>query len=403
MKKINPYSILFTISLVIVFLYELKWSELYPPISSSMVVFLVIMLISCYAFLIIFRKLFSEPTNTSKNFNYSKWYLIITIIIVALTLAEGFYSHGFPIFGTVRYGDNYGFPTIHFIITIINSYLTYALAIILFVNRVRVRMVKVCFALNLVCLLLPFSRMIIIVTLINYLWSYFYLANNSHNKLKLNKKIVILGCLIIGMYIFGLLGNYRTNVQVNNKKDYFDSSLIYQIGEPSTRFLSSKLPSAFFWDYIYSTSALANFQNITSYPIMENENSVTKFVVTQFMPDIFAKNMMKDEYTNLRNSLTQYQVTPILNVSTAFYQPYYFWHWGGVYLMLLFILFFPLIYLLVLKELGDKYFIIGISMLNTMYLLLFFDNTFKLSVVSLQLIIPLILGMGKKGWIRLSV
>lgn len=396
MKKVNPYSILFVASLVTISLYELKWSELYPPLGNDMLIFLTILLISCYIFSIIFRHSFPKINDINRSLLYSNRYLALTIIIFILTIAEGIYSHGFPLLGTVKYGDNYGFPTIHLLITIINSYLTYTLALILFVKKIKTKRVKVCFFLNLVCLLLPFSRMIIIVTLINYLWSYFYLTTKSRKKLGFSKKIIILCCLVVGLYVFGVMGNYRTNVQENNKKDYFDSSMIYQIGMPSSRFLNSKIPSPFFWDYIYSTSALANFQNITLYPAGGNEKSATKFIMTQLMPDVFAKDIMPDEYSNLQSSLTQYQVTSTLNVSTAFFQPYYLWHWSGVYVMLIFILIFPLIYLLILRDLGDEYFMIGLSMVNTMYLLLFFDNTFKLSVVSLQLIIPLILGMVKK-------
>ena len=65
--------------------------------------------------------------------------------------------------------------------------------------------------------------------------------------------------------------------------------------------------------------------------------------------------------------------------------------------MLMFLLIFPMIYLLLIQNIDSKYFIYGLSILNTIYLLALFDNMFTLSVLSLQLFIPLISKLFKKN------
>ena len=156
---------------------------------------------------------------------------------------------------------------------------------------------------------------------------------------------------------------------------------------PSQSFINSKIPSPYFWDYIYLTSSIGNLQNMITYS-QSSSTDIKKFVITQFFPDTISKKVYSDYSDEVKFNTFQYQISPSLNVGTIFYEPYYLFGWLGVYLMLFFLLVFPILYLLIIQNVESRYFIYGLSVLNTIYVFMLFDNMFTLSVLSLQLLIP---------------
>lgn len=392
MKKINPYIILITVSIIVVLFYQCKWSLLYPRLSASMTITIVILVILCWVFSLMFNSFVKHEKGTKWSLEYNYWYTLIVFIIALGTLMDGIYSHGFPLFGTIKYGDNYGIPTLHTFIAILDSYITYVLALMVTFNKSKRKRTAFAFTIAAICLVLPLSRMLIVLTFSNYLWSYLYLNLDKYKNIKFIQKLSLCILIICGMYIFGLLGNYRTNIQESNNKSYTDSTMIYQIGVPSTNFINSRIPAPFFWDYIYGTSALANLQNIINERGRSENTSLSEFAITQFLPDVFGKNINSSEYENIKLRTYQYQVSPVLNVSTFLFKPYYLLGWFGIIAMIIFVLIFPVLYLLILNTLESNYIIIGISILNTIYAFLFFDNMFTISVLSLQLLLPVIQG-----------
>ncbi|MEK1356789.1 oligosaccharide repeat unit polymerase [Limosilactobacillus fermentum] len=392
MKKINPYIILITVSIIVVLFYQFKWSLLYPRLSASMTITIVILVILCWVFSLMFNSFVKHEKGTKWSLEYNYWYTLIVFIVALGTLMDGIYSHGFPLFGTIKYGDNYGIPTLHTFIAILDSYITYVLALMVTFNKSKRKRTAFAFTIAAICLVLPLSRMLIVLTFSNYLWSYLYLNLDKYKNIKFIQKLSLCILIICGMYIFGLLGNYRTNIQESNNKSYTDSTMIYQIGVPSTNFINSRIPAPFFWDYIYGTSALANLQNIINERGRSENTSLSEFAITQFLPDVFGKNINSSEYENIKLRTYQYQVSPVLNVSTFLFKPYYLLGWFGIIAMIIFALIFPLLYLLILNTLESNYIIIGISILNTIYAFMFFDNMFTISVLSLQLLLPVIQG-----------
>lgn len=392
MKRINPYIILITVSIIVVLFYQFKWSLLYPRLSASMTITIVILVILCWVFSLMFNSFVKHEKGTKWSLEYNYWYTLIVFIVALGTLMDGIYSHGFPLFGTIKYGDNYGIPTLHTFIAILDSYITYVLALMVTFNKSKRKRTAFAFTIAAICLVLPLSRMLIVLTFSNYLWSYLYLNLDKYKNIKFIQKLSLCILIICGMYIFGLLGNYRTNIQESNNKSYTYSTMIYQIGVPSTNFINSRIPAPFFWDYIYGTSALANLQNIINERGRSENTSLSEFAITQFLPDVFGKNINSSEYENIKLRTYQYQVSPVLNVSTFLFKPYYLLGWFGIIAMIIFVLIFPVLYLLILNTLESNYIIIGISILNTIYAFMFFDNMFTISVLSLQLLLPVIQG-----------
>lgn len=393
MKKINPYSLLIIAIISILVLYELKWSSLYPTLSLQVIIFFLITILGLFFLDLFLMNLFLTKSlrisNSTPIYSYKKYYIYIVALVVIGTVLDGIYSHGYPLLGNLKYGEDFGVPFLHVLTSILASFITYFLAMVLtFENKVNI---KVCILLciTILCLLLPFSRLLIILTLLNYIWSLIYFKFNG-KKFTFKGTIILLVSMCVGLYLFGILGNYRLNIQTNNtSKKSTDSTLIYQIGVPSQTFIDSKVPAPYFWDYIYLTSSIGNLQNIVTYS-QPSSTDVKKFVITQFLPDTFSKKIYSDYSDEVKFNTFQYQISPSLNVGTIFYEPYYLFGWIGIYLMLLFILVFPIIYLFIIRNADNKYFVYGLSVLNTIYVLALFDNMFTLSVLSLQLLIPLI-------------
>lgn len=394
MLNINPYTIFSLITIIVLLLYKLKWSLLYPVLSLPLLIFFFILIIGCLILSLILKDRieFSENIKSQSIYEYKKIYGIIVIIVCIGTLLDGIYSHGFPIFGTIKHGDDFGVPFLHTFTSILASFITYYLAMVLTFGKKRNLKILLLFMLSIICIVLPFSRLLIILTLLNYFWSLLFFKGNK-SKLSIKKVLTYFIILIGVLYGFGILGNYRLNVQTGvYGTDVRDSTLIYRIGVPSQKFIDSKIPSAYFWDYIYITSSLGNLQNIINEKQDEN-GSINEFLITQFTPDVFSKRIYPNFSTEVTENTYQYRVAPALTVGTVFFNSYYLYNYLGISMMLLFIWLFPLAYLLFLQNLGEKNFVYGLSILNTIYFLLFFDNMFTLSVLSLQLFIPLIAGI----------
>jgi hypothetical protein len=188
------------------------------------------------------------------------------------------------------------------------------------------------------------------------------------------------------------VGNYRSNIQIGeSNRNAFDSTFIYDFGYASENFFKTKIPGPFFWSYIYTTSSLANFQSIVNTDNSEVEISkLPTFLFSQFLPDIISKKTENEYYQNRESEITQYQVSPDLTVGTTFFSAYFILGWLGAYLMLGFMILFPFVYVYLLKKYASNYIIFGFSVLNTVYVLSFFDNMFAYSALSLQLILPFI-------------
>ena len=386
MKNINPYSILIFSIISIFMLYTLKWSLLYPTLSASVIVFFLITIVCLFLMITVFKGI-TKNKKFNPHYAYKKYYEYIVVLVVIGTILDGMYSHGYPLLGSLKYGEDFGVPFLHVFTSILASFVAYMLLMVItFQKRHRLK-AFVLLSITTICLFLPFSRLIIILTLLNYVWSFIYIKLRS-SQFTFKKAIILMLFACVGLYLFGVLGNYRLNVQTNDStKKVTDSTLIYQIGMPSQSFINSKIPSPYFWDYIYLTSSIGNLQNMITYS-QSSSTDIKKFVITQFFPDTISKKVYSDYSDEVKFNTFQYQISPSLNVGTIFYEPYYLFGWLGVYLMLFFLLVFPILYLLIIQNVESRYFIYGLSVLNTIYVFMLFDNMFTLSVLSLQLLIP---------------
>ncbi len=385
---INPYFIYVLSFLVVIIAYVLKWSSLFPDLGYSLLGFLLVSITVAFVIGKAFMKKNIITFNSVKDHKYLGW---ITFGILGGYCLEFLYFGNFPLLAIITkvplsYKD-FGIPTFHVILVTFNSFFAVYLFQVILSKVKSTKKMIVYFILNLIPSLLIINRGMLVMILMSCLFVYLI----KYQK-KITMKIVlsISVLLIIGMYLFGVAGNVRVNNTYHTNTSLTDNSLFLQIGGATDKFKHSRIPKEFFWSYIYVASPLANLQKtINHYEFKKDINlpDSLSFMVTQMFPDFISKRVVSSYEIDAPKSL---QVAPELNVSTAFADPYVFLGWVGISLFTLFIFIFAFFYILLLKRLNSEFLIVGVAILNSVFLFNTFANMFAFTGLSFQLVYPLL-------------
>ncbi|MGP6148698.1 O-antigen polymerase [Priestia flexa] len=387
----NPFYV-YTITFTsIIILYGLGWSNLFPNIKLSLIIFFIYTFFCSIIFgyvlkkknVITYKKIEGESGNEK----------FITFLIFIGYCLEFIYNGGIPliqVFTNTNYEyKTFGIPTFHVILLTFNSfYATY-----LFHLYLSSKEKKVLF--NFLILLLPtiliYNRGALIIILISC--AFMLLLMNGKMKLKLI--ITLFLSSLITMYLFGLMGNVRLNNSVNDvvDVDQLSSELILNIGYADESFITSKIPNEYFWGYLYVTSPLANLQaTIDDKSQLHTSYRFTEFFTSEILYDFISKRI-NALYEIDREKMVQ--VAPSLTVGTFYARSYVYMSWFGPILMYLFMSIVIYVYIRIVNA-NSKYFVTGLSILNTLILLNSFENMFSFSGLSFQLVYPIIFTMLKK-------
>jgi len=358
----NPNYIYTFIFFIVVAMYQLGWSNLYPKLTTPLLVFLIITIIinfMCGFFVNRFNKLRLTIIETKETEGSSRNVILILLGLWAID----------KLFGDI--------PTIHIILITFTSF--YSIHVFSRYLREKTRNLLIGFVtLFLTVSLLSTFRILIFFNLITYLLTYIYIKRPLKS---LKGKFFVAGTVIAILYIFGYLGNNLKG------ESYNDGELILTIGEASDGFRSSFVPNEFFWTYLYASSPLANLElNVGNSNSMNPtiKNSFLWFN-SEFMPDFISKKVflsMNEE------QITGMQINEAMNVSTVYLRSYRYASWFGLSIMALYIAIFPIVYLSLIKN--TKFFVPGLVSLITIYMFLVFDNLFAFSAISFQLVYPLL-------------
>ena len=217
-----------------------------------------------------------------------------------------------------------------------------------------------------------------------------YLIKNQ-NKITVPKILGLTAIVILGLYLFGVTGNIRVNNSYQTGTSLLDNNLFLSIGGATDEFKDSPIPNEFFWAYIYIASPLANLQEtINNYVHEEDIHLYDSFVftTTQLIPDFIGKRIVSLYNIVIPGS---YQITPKLNVSTSLVQPYVLLGWAGIALFTIFAFLFAFFYILLLKKLDSEYLVVGVVLMNAIFVFNTFSNMFSFTGLSFQLVYPVLL------------
>ncbi|MCM3763504.1 O-antigen polymerase [Neobacillus niacini] len=385
---INPYFIYILSFLAVLIAYLFRWSNLFPDLGLPLILFLG----SSMAVAFFLGRIFVKQKIISfNNIKYKKNLELVTYGVLTGYLLEFLYHRNFPLLAmftnTQLSYTEFGIPTFHVLLVTFNSFFSLYLFQIVLSESERRKISLVLFILTLVPSILILNRGMLLIILMSCVFIYLI---KYQSKITFNKIAGLTVLMVIGLYLFGVLGNMRVNNSYQTNTSLFDNSLFLQIGGATNEFKDSVIPKEFFWGYIYLASPLANLQEtINNFTFEEDVNFYDTFVftITQTLPDFISKRVVP-----LYNMVIPagYQITPELNVSTAFAQPFVLLGWVGITFYTIFAFVFALFYILLLKKLNSDYMIIGIAIMNSIFVFTTFSNMFSFTGLSFQLVYPLL-------------
>lgn len=383
---INPYSLFSFSYILVILLYELKWSDSFTNLGIVFSIFVFINIMFFTIFSILYTKIGFKPKKEI-HFKYSPKYKYFVFVIVLGCLIDGYFSGGFPIFGNVAYTE-YGVKIFHPVLQFVTVLFSY----ILFETFLEEKSHKITLISMYIIILIPFvlavSRGMLIMTLVT---AFFIFIQKRRFRLKHFFLVFVVG--IAGIVVFGVVGNLRLNQQVGQHTSVssaMDSSLILQIGDSSNSFAGSKIPKTFFWTYLYTVSPLANLKTTINNNSNLNSNGIVEFAITQWMPDYFSSRIYPQYKSEISSNAPNTRINSNLTASTVYQGSFLLFGWTGMLLTFIFILVFPLVYLWVLNRACPRFYSVGFAILCTIYLLLVFNNMFTFSGLSLQLLLPFV-------------
>lgn len=383
--KFNPFYLYCLTVLIIIILYSFNWSNIYPKLSIYTYIFLIsTILISFFVGRIIDEKLDNRYLNVkNEKLNLKK----STLVVVVGFIIEFIYARCIPLVEILILKSNFnyltytGIPTIHVLLVTFNSFIAIYAFYRYLIDKERETLYL--FLINLLPSMLIFNRGMLTMILLSCVSTYVLTVMNGFiNK----KKLLMLSILgLIFLYCFGIFGNIRSNREHYIGNNITNSQYIMMVGDASPTFRESIIPKPFFWGYIYITSPLANLENTiqnTDENVNINGDNVNNLLFNSLLPDFISNDFnIEPKEPNL--------ITHALTVCTMFVQPYLSLGWFGMIIMFLYWLFIIIAYRLIVPS-NSNFYIVGLSILNTITMFNLFDNMIVFAGLSFQLVYPIL-------------
>ncbi|MDU3338236.1 hypothetical protein [Paraclostridium bifermentans] len=382
--KFNPFYLYSLTVLSILVLYNLGWSNIYPKLSLESYIFLISTIVIAVIVGLVLDKKFVAKESIEKNRLNLRF---LTIIVFIGFIIEFIYEGQIPIIEilVLKSDFNYlgfaGIPTFHVLLITFNSFI----AIYTF-NRYLEEKNKeylILFILNLIPSMLIFNRGMLTMILLSCASVYILCKMNGFLDLKTVSILLVLGLIFI--YMFGILGNLRSNKDYHIGNDITNSEYIMIVGDASDRFRDSIIPKPFYWGYIYITSPLANLEKTiqSNKGIKQFEaRNISQFLMNSILPDFVSNDFsVEPGKADL--------ISPALTVSTFYSQGYLSLGWLGMVFLFLYWLVVVILYRFIVPY-NSSFFISGLAIINTITMVNFFDNMLVFAGLSFQLVYPIL-------------
>lgn len=374
-RYINPFIIYVYSWIIVLLVYMLGWSNSYPDLSLGVLFFLFVSSAIAYKLSIGNSHWFDCSKVNFSRFNLKKYNAFLGILYGLLMME--FVVSGIPI---IMYNSEFvedsiylewGIPIVNVIV--VNGFgAMFQIAIAMFCFGAVKKSISIR---NIILTILPPIICVQRGIAMNMFIGAFCIFLLTSKQLK--KNIITIGFVgLLVLYLFGLMGNYRS-------KGNFD--LIAQTANVSTKFEKSILPSEYLWSYLYIASPLANFQYIVDRKPEVNGISddfgLKPFVGINIIPQTISKRL-DFKYPEL----SRFFCIPNMVVGSTYFVPYYELGWWGVYLMFAYIMFF-LAFCIKLVKRTSPMFPPMIALLCETSLMGIFDNMVAYAGLFFQIVI----------------
>jgi len=364
-------------------IYQLGWSEVYPPLSVKLVAFLIASMTAH----LIFSRLWAKRKEIKDDQSgpviepkLNPW--LITVFLYLLWTIDFLYEGGIPLFKmllNVPYDYKiFGFPSLHvFTVTFSSFYCIYLLHFFLITKK---RIFLLLYLVNISAAILIANRGMLFINLVSSLFLYLL----HLKKIPFKKLLIGVPVIIILLYLFGVLGTMRVSFESRRK---YDEYIFLESGGATVQFKQSTIPKEFFWPYIYISSPLANLQlNINTYPVKSiTIQQALLYINNEWLFESLSKRINRIAGVEREKENT---IKEQFNATTVYSRSYSYLGWIGVIAMGIFILLLPYFYIKMMID--NPYQIISVAIICTTYLLLAFDNTIRFMGLGFQLVYPLV-------------
>ncbi|WP_394368566.1 O-antigen polymerase [Mucilaginibacter ginkgonis] len=355
--------------------YTLQWSTIYPALTNQLLYFYLftftvcLILGSLIQISVPFKYIQIKPSS-----NNSK----VLFLLYLLYLIESLYSKQVPLLqiasGSFEYSEySFGIPVLHtFLISFNTFYAIYTFH--QYISSRRTHLI-----LTFILAIFPFFLLVTRSSILHVLLGSFFVYLLSRPNLSIRIVLKSAIAILIVLFLFGMLGDIRSKSE--------DSSYIARISGGTEQFLNSSVPKQYYWSYLYIASPVANLQNninFTSAP----EGDYRSMIVNEFVPTFLTKFTFHTEERHFN------QINPFLNVGTIYVYCFSDLRWKGMLMMFVyFVTIINLYYIFLIKS--ERYRVSGLAILCNIIVFANFHNTISYSVISLQLVYPIIFSMNR--------
>lgn len=374
----NPFFVYTATFVTAVLLYQFRWSTLYPPLSKGLVLFLAftILVALLWGAVVQHYGLIQVPRHPQSTGNS----LAIGIILTT-TLFEIALNRQFPLLLVLTdaipnqkaFVDDYGIPLLHPLLLSFSAFYAVHLFHQALSHQVGPKLWLMTLALA--PALMSWSRGTLAIVFISCLFTFIQHVTATF-RLRARHVLAVGIVSLLGLYVFGLSGNVRTQ----------DPRYILRIGGASNSFTESIVPSPFFWGYLYLSSPLANLQKTE---LDARRTEMVGSMATLFFFDIVPNFVGKYFIVPLGlEEPERHLISSPLTASTIYARPYNISGWPGAILVYIYLVLFVNTTLVLVR--GSKYGSVGVAFLNTTMLLSGFSNSLVFSGTILPIIFAVV-------------
>jgi hypothetical protein len=372
----NPFFLYIAAFGAVLLTYQLNWSDVYPPLSSGLVLFFLATFL-CATML----GLGIAPIINRIGGSYDPGRLwkytgaILTLLFVADLIFAGFVPLISLINGESVDFDAIGIPSLHlFNVTFGGAFSTIRFADFLYSRR-KIHLLEACIPLAYFVLLIYRAPAIECVVA----WLFVYLIRHG-GRVRLWPAVALATFIVLGLFANGIVGDARSPSEEAE-------SQIELLVRPTEAFRQSGIPRNFFWSYAYFTSPMANLQTTfdVALPVI---GKGTNFVLGELLPDAVTHRIL--DYLGEERIRTP-EMSAGLNASTIFGASFLYLGKFGPPFMFSYLCLIAIVYLQLIRR--SAFNVPSLALLNTMVVFCTFHNMIATSTLSLQLVWTAALGV----------
>jgi hypothetical protein len=374
----NPFYVYIATFGTALAIYQLGWSDIYPPMSNDTFVFFG----STFLAAALLGTFIAPAINATHHYQPGLLPKYSWLFVVGSFLAELALSGGVPILLVIRGASFYVLEAnaTHLHLFVFWSvYSTIRFADYLYSGR-RLYLLEA--SLPIIFYILFIYRGPAIICLVS--WVFVFIIKHRGVRLRHFAVLSVVGAIV--MLLNGLLGDARSPGQ--------ESAAV-----PSAAFRASGIPQTYFWSYLYATLPIANLQ-LSVDRINKPQGSTEEFLASELLPDTISKRVLPILNPRIRSSgylatrdllysWEQPQVSPGLNIATIYGRSYGFFGWIGAAIMFVALATFIIVYLILILK--SPYRVVCLALLNTLVVFCLLNNMIASAATLPLLILPLLL------------